>query len=427
MSTSVASPAVAADAEITPPAAARWKDTLAAVYEVAGASGRLRPMEGARGLAVVMVFFVHLHALFGHHLSTTPWLFGISQFLGMVGNVGVDLFFVISGYLIYGALVRREPDIRRFLWRRVERLYPVFLAVFALYLVLSVLYPQASKLHGSWLTISGYLAQNLLLLPGVFEIRPLITVSWSLSYEAFFYLSVSLLVWAMRMWRWPAKWRAGFAVAAAAGYWLCSAAFSVPHVRMLLFVAGILLYEASASGLLGRLPCGPGEWIAVGLFGASLVCVYLLEVRQSWFTFLPGWWSGRETIPGVPVYQGPYKTLALMVGCYALAAYAFAFDGRVKRLLCWAPMRYLGNMSYSYYLSHGIALQGVALACAALTPPGTRSVAIWATALVGGFAATWAASTALFVLVEKPMSLEQHARARHAKRESAPERGLAAR
>src|ERR1041385_7793178 len=117
------------------------------IYELAGDAGRLTPMEGLRGLAVLLVFFVHFHALFGGYAENILILRTASHFLGVVGNAGVDLFFVLSGYLIYGALLRNRTSIVKFLWRRVERIYPTFLAVFVLYLGLSALFPDASKLH----------------------------------------------------------------------------------------------------------------------------------------------------------------------------------------------------------------------------------------------------------------------------------------
>ena len=68
--------------------------------------------------------------------------------------------------------------------RRVQRIYPVFLVVFAIYIMLSFIFPSESKLPEGYVEIVKYILQNLLLLPGVFNIEPLITVAWSLSYAA---------------------------------------------------------------------------------------------------------------------------------------------------------------------------------------------------------------------------------------------------
>src|SRR5437016_6116832 len=82
---------------------ARWAK---GIYELPGGGSRSIPMEGLRGLAVALVFFVHFHALLGDYARNNTALWNPSKFLGLVGNTGVDIFFVLSGYLIYGTLVR---------------------------------------------------------------------------------------------------------------------------------------------------------------------------------------------------------------------------------------------------------------------------------------------------------------------------------
>jgi exopolysaccharide production protein ExoZ len=56
---------------------------------------RLLPMEGLRGLAVLLVFFVHYGAQFGHAFGVAPPAIGAA--LQLLGNAGVDLFFVLRG------------------------------------------------------------------------------------------------------------------------------------------------------------------------------------------------------------------------------------------------------------------------------------------------------------------------------------------
>ena len=344
-------------------------------YELQNSSARLRPMEGLRGLAVLMVFFVHTDALLGEYARHSQFLLRPSRFLGIVGNGGVDLFFVLSGYLIYGALIRHKASLLGFLGRRVERIYPTFLAVFALYLVLSVLVPSASKLHGrTWAGTGGYILQNLLLLPGIFQIVPTITLAWSLSYEFFFYIGSALLIAGTRMWNWETRTRAWFFAAIWCLY--LAYCFTIPrsHVRALMFVVGILLYEALASKRFLRLLTRRGEMAAIVLFMGAIVISYLVGSHRGLLSFLPALSAGKDTASGIPGYQGPYKTVALSIGMFCCAAYCFAFDGRLKRFFSWTPLRYLGNISYSYYLIHGVTLQGLAMAWAWLASHGVPAV-----------------------------------------------------
>lgn len=70
----------------------------------------------------------------------------------------------------------REQHFTDFMARRIRRIYPAFLMVFAVYCALSFVFPRESRIpHDAPL---GYLAANLLL-PGLFPIRPMITVAWS--------------------------------------------------------------------------------------------------------------------------------------------------------------------------------------------------------------------------------------------------------
>ena len=378
-------------------------------YEVSDERSRLISMEGTRGLAVLLVFFVHFHALFNSYLAPGSPAFGASHFMGLVGNTGVDLFFVISGYLIYGAVIRRRSSYARFVRRRVERIYPTFLAVFCLYLLLSWVFPAANKIHGSWTSEAWYILQNILLLPGIFNVTPIITVAWSLSYEFFFYLSLPLLVLITALWRWRPQARALFFGLIGATYLVGSTFLPRAHVRLTMFVSGILLYEALNSATFRRRLNRRGEIGAVVLFLVSLVVAYLLDTRGSWFNVIPGWTHGRSTILGVPGYQGPYKTAFLGVSCFWLTAYCFGYAGWLYRVFCWTPLRCLGNMSYSYYLIHGAALQGVAALLHRLVSAGPRSPILYVAVLVAGFGATWIASSALFLLVEKPVSLSRRA------------------
>ncbi len=77
-------------------------------------------MEGLRGFAVFLVFLVHYITL------SEPWIKDVKDFfyyaslVRSFGNVGVDLFFVLSGYLIYGSLIKKEQLIVPYLRRRIE-------------------------------------------------------------------------------------------------------------------------------------------------------------------------------------------------------------------------------------------------------------------------------------------------------------------
>ena len=367
----------------------RWTERFFYQYEVGGGKSRIVPMEGLRGLAVLLVFFVHFYALFAHNLRSGSWLHGLFHFLGVIGNTGVDLFFVMSGYLIYGALIRREVGYGKFTRRRVERIYPTFLVVFVIYLILSALFPMENKIHGSFLTAGRYVLANLFLLPGIFAIKPIVTVAWSLSYEFLFYLTIPLLIGAARMRRWKCEYR----LAAFVFLWILIGVMLLMQAndnrsRMIAFVVGIILFEVVNES--------KGGWL---LHRVGEFCTIAMVLAAWWF-----YYHVRVVRPQSLV--DPLFSLCLLSAAFFFFSfYSFQFDGPLQTVFSWAPIRYLGNMSYSYYLIHGLTLEGLAIVFVALRLP-TSSPYIVLLALLVGFAATWVTSSALFFLVERKYSLK---------------------
>src|SRR3989344_8879805 len=94
-----------------------WRDR----FELArgGSDNNLRSMEGLRGFAVFLVFLVHFVTLSSPWLSPQSLLSPIADAVHSIGNAGVDLFFVLSGYLIYGSLIERKQVFLPYLKRRL--------------------------------------------------------------------------------------------------------------------------------------------------------------------------------------------------------------------------------------------------------------------------------------------------------------------
>ncbi|WP_431270022.1 acyltransferase family protein [Dankookia sp. P2] len=234
------------------------------------------------------------------------------------------------------------------------------------------------------------------MLPGLFTIQPIVIVAWSLSYEMAFYLVLPPLVAALRLRRWPA----GLRVAAMLGAVGLMLATDWAHGRMAMFAAGMLLVETMPA-LVALARRGP--WLDLAAGAAVLLCGTLL---------LAG--------PG-----GQVSFLGLFLAGFLLPAAAFAGTGPVARGLAWRPLRWLGNMSYSYYLSHGLALEvtfrALRLAGAGAGVTGLGEAAWWVL-LVPAFLATLAGSVVLFLAVERPLSILPAGAARR----SMPVSGMAA-
>lgn len=356
------------------------RSRLRGIFEIQHtAHATLYSMEGLRGLAVFLVFLVHYITLSDAWISGSGAFYHLALIVRSLGNVGVDLFFVLSGYLIYGSLIKRERPFIPYLRRRIERIYPTFVVVFFLYLVLSFLLPGKSKIPGDPLQATRYLAENFLLLPGMVRIEPMITVAWSLSYEFFFYLSIPLLVFLLRLRLWPSLGRILFFSTLATAILAAPQAFG-NHVRLAMFISGMLVYELSTYFR------SPRYLDLAGLFGLALALAGTIAQKLVGF-------------------GGQWKFAILSVSFFLLCWACFSANGYASRLFRWTPMRWLGNISYSYYLIHGLVLNGIFVFTPWFLPAtGGNVVAFWI-GLGFCFGATFLVSTVLFLLVERPFSL----------------------
>jgi peptidoglycan/LPS O-acetylase OafA/YrhL len=142
-------------------------------------SKKLEGIQILRGYAAILVVVTHL------------WSVGlISSALrfGRIGGLGVDIFFIISGFIMCYSLGERlaPGDSFEFLKKRVHRVYPVYLIVLIPFLVEYLNHCSAIKAPIDSILIVG----NLLLLPSFFggeDYRMLVGPAWTLSYELFFY------------------------------------------------------------------------------------------------------------------------------------------------------------------------------------------------------------------------------------------------
>ena len=292
------------------------------------AADELLPLTSIRGLAAWWVVLFHLRFLLA------PWLpVGTVDLLAR-GNLAVDLFFVLSGFVIYlnyGERVTLDrASVGDFLFRRLARVYPLNLLVllgFLAYAAAAVAF-GAATVHGQ---DPGYFLASLLLVQNWgFERATAWNVpAWSISTEFFAYLLFPFLL----AWLAPAKRPAWLLVAAIAGLGFSVhaffRAFGYPFPNA---VAETGLFRCVAQFVIGMLVCelyrrrGQGRLAAPLLAGsAALAAAFVLT--------------------GAPVV--PLAWAALVLG---LAL------GRSGGLLAAAPLVWLGRISYATYLCHYLLL-----------------------------------------------------------------------
>ena len=381
----------------------KWKDRLGRWYETDFGPSRIMPMEGLRGLAIALVFLCHFQIVIMSRLSES---FHSRFFLVMaqIGGTGVDLFFVLSGMLIYRAALKPGMKYGKFLRRRVERIFPTFIAVLALYIVVLEFTHSGAHYHAvGFRAQSLYIVENLLLLPGVINLPAIISAAWSLSYEFSFYLAIPILVLLLRARTWTRRSRAMFWILLIPAYLLLayshpswfhsSEDFDGTYVRFTLFLAGMVVEEIVTSNGPERFLTRPTEWLLLASAGIAFCALVLSEFRTV----------------GLPIHESPQHAAVragLLVATYGcLALLTLRSGGLLSRLFCSTPLRWTGNISYSFYLIHAFVLNVIALVVLHLSWTRTNPRLASALLFVPALAATYAVTTILFLAIEKPWSL----------------------
>lgn len=238
---------------------------------------------------------------------------------------GVDVFFVISGFII--CLVADERRPAEFMWDRVARVVPLY---WALTLAVAAVALVAPSLLNSTTADPWLVVQSLLFIPFMKasgEMQPILYVGWTLNYEMLFYGLFALCLFAGRAA--PVLMLGVLALLASLGYLV---QFEIAPLvfwtdgYILEFGLGIVLC------LLWR------RWrFAPPLVLLAPVGLALVLWQQTSQVPLP-----REVAYGVPAMLVVAGTLAL----------------RIERKGLWAPLVALGNASYALYLSHPYVVLG---------------------------------------------------------------------
>ncbi|QDE82920.1 acyltransferase [Myxococcus xanthus] len=315
----------------------------------------LPALDGLRGVAVLMV--IAYHSLTGLRSASLGSLF-------QVGWAGVDLFFVLSGFLITRILVQtreRGGYFRTFYARRALRIWPLYFLVLAFtFGIMGRLLPALSfdTQRYSWTTYALYL-QNLWMTD--FGPAP-INVTWSLAIEEQFYLVWPLLVFflrngQLRVLLWACVLLSP--VARLAALWAGAAPIQV-YTFTLFRLDGLALGGLLALGVVD------GRATADGLsrWGARLAVPALLVACGLSLVYF-GQGAAIHMATALTGPGGPQVRVLLVAGLYTLWAVGFAsllgwvLSGRARVLqsvLQWRPLRFVGQVSYGLYLFHALVI-----------------------------------------------------------------------
>jgi peptidoglycan/LPS O-acetylase OafA/YrhL len=309
-------------------------------------------LDGLRGVAILLVVVFHCAVI-----DTATPADALYVFLASTGFAGVDLFFVLSGYLITGILLdapRTGRALGSFYARRGLRTLPLYYAVLAVSLFVLPRFVPADK-AARFASIAGDQAYYWLHLSNVAIARahqfrhPVLDVSWSLAIEEQFYLLWPLVVLACAR-RTLLRVTAGLIAAALllrVGLVLAHqdayATYVLTPCRLDALAVGALL------SLLARAPGGLAPWRRAAAWAAPLAgLVALAAVRFE----LPE--RGGVVLPGTGWPLATFGFTAIAVGSGALLVLALTAPpaSLLARALSTRPLRLFGEVSFGIYLFH---------------------------------------------------------------------------
>lgn len=286
-----------------------------------------RDIDGLRALAILPVLLFHAH---------------VPGFSG--GYVGVDIFFVISGYLITGIIAREVDEGRfsliRFYERRFRRIMPALALMILVVLACAAWLYLPGDLEGVprsalaatlfasnlwFFTDTGYFS-------GGADVKPLLH-TWSLAVEEQYYIGFPLLL--MLLARYAPRWRTGVVAAVAAGSLILAIAMQRDTSGFTFYLLPTRAWELFAGALLalGAIPPLRARWLREAIAWTGMFAIALAVTLYDRTTIFPG-----------------ATALAPVLGAAALLHAAPGTSA--GRLLGWAPLVGVGLISYSLYLWH---------------------------------------------------------------------------
>jgi peptidoglycan/LPS O-acetylase OafA/YrhL len=317
---------------------------------------RVASLTGVRAVAALLVM--------GTHAAYTTGMYP-KQYVGLLTSrmeIGVPIFFVLSGYLLFSPWVRAAaegraaPSVKRYAWHRVRRIMPAYaITVIAAYLVYHWRTAGPNPGH-TWeglfrnLTLTQIYTDHYL----YSFLHQGLTQMWSLAVEVAFYVALPALAYLLLVALCRRAWRPRLLLAGLAGLAVISPAWlTLVHITdflpdsaplwlptyLMWFVGGMLLAVLAALGT---------RWYALVCVPLALLCYFIAATPI----------AGEPTTSPTQLWEALAKTgFYAVIATLVVAPLALGDRGWYARVLASRPMVFLGEISYELFLVHLITME----------------------------------------------------------------------
>ena len=316
---------------------------------------RVRSLTGIRAVAALLV--VATHAAYGTGKETHGYVGLLYSRL----EIGVPIFFVLSGFLLFSPWVKAAakgstpPRVRRYVWRRVRRVMPAYVVIVLLAYLVYQFRPDGPNPGQTWMGLFRYLTLTQIYTGNymlTYQHQGL-TQMWSLAVEVAFYAALPLLSYLLLVVLCRGRWRpelllAGLAALAAVAPawlialhtsdWLPSAAGMWLPAYLGCFAGGMALAVLRAMG---------ARCYGFAVIPLALVCYLIVSTPI----------AGDVGMSPVKVWEPLAKAVFYaIIAVLVVAPLALDDRGWYARMLSSRPLVWLGEISYEIFLIHVIMM-----------------------------------------------------------------------
>ncbi|MGE0215325.1 MAG: acyltransferase family protein [Mycolicibacterium sp.] len=319
-------------------------------------TGRVASLTGIRAVAALLVVLTHAAYTTGKYPQ---------GYVGLVYSrmeIGVPIFFVLSGFLLFGPWVQAAsrgddaPSVRRYAWHRVRRIMPAYVVtVLAAYVVYHFRTGGPNPGH-SWegllrnLTLTQIYTDDYL----YSFLHQGLTQMWSLAVEVAFYVVLPALAYLLLVVLCRRRWRPGLLLAGLGGLALISPAWLIlVHTTDFLPDGARLWLPGYLAWFVGGMVLAALQPLRVRAY--ALACIPLAVIS---YLIASTPIAGAPTTSPAELREALAKTVFYaVIATLAVAPLALGNTGWYSRLMASRPMVFLGEISYEIFLIHLVTME----------------------------------------------------------------------